>query len=124
MSWRGRRDQLPFKVETQTVLSSESMGLNNLIVPRGRKERLGISRKSQAAFSSFTNQNRISEDKGQKPEPLQGEVGENLLPHLAERESNGGKGLLGKYNYPTCLFPKPRARKTGPSGNPDAEQPP
>lgn len=54
---------------------------------------------------------------------MQGKAGRNFLLHLVDRESNGGKGLIGKYDYPASLFLKPNARRMRPSENPDAEQP-
>lgn len=39
----------------------------------------------------------------------------------SERASSGSKCLLGKYNYPACLFLKPSTRRMGPFGNPDAK---
>lgn len=48
MSWCGGRDQLRFKVETQDSVGP--MEFNNLIVLRGRRKGLSISRISQAGI--------------------------------------------------------------------------
>lgn len=51
MSWCGGRDQLRFKVETQDSVGP--MEFTNLIVLRGRRKGLSLSRISQARIGPF-----------------------------------------------------------------------